>query len=212
MTLREVLDEVRFGNVGRLCIAVCGKYDFLEHFKKGQYWELECGNWHEGSRSQTTPEMPEEFMDAEVTQIECETNVADIYFNLGKLRKDNWNYTVVLVEEPDGYDAEKYWSEDNQWAPIVPIEWPYAIDRNLWYEIQKMDSNWFFIKMAIGTIGNIGFLTIREYTDEDFEEMSPLDAQVYRLAKQISLKINGVSEVMAMLQLAEMGSAFQKNL
>lgn len=212
MTLCEVLDEVRFGNVGRLCIAVCGEDDFLEHFKKGQYWELECGNWHEGSSSPTTPEIPEEFMDAEVTQIECETNVAGIYFNLGKLRYDNWNYTVILVEKPEDYDAEKYWSKDIHWDPITRIEWPYTIDRNLWYEIQKMDSNWMFVKLAIGIIGDIGFMTIREYTDEDFEEMDPLDARVYRLAQQISLKINEIDEVMSMLQLAEMGSAFQKNL
>lgn len=42
--------------------------------------------------------------------------------------------------------------------------------------------------------------------------MNPLDAQVYRLAQQISLKVNGIDEVMSTRQLAEMGSAFKKNL
>ena len=85
MTLCEFLDEVRCGNVGRLCIAVCGEEEYLDNFKEGMYWELESGNWHEGSSSPTTPEIPEEFMDAEVTQIECESDLVGIFFNLGKL-------------------------------------------------------------------------------------------------------------------------------
>ena len=42
--------------------------------------------------------------------------------------------------------------------------------------------------------------------------MNPLAAWVYHLAQQISLKVNGIDEVMSTRQLAEMGSTYQKNL
>lgn len=222
MTLREVLDEVRFGNVGRLCIAVCGKNDFLKHFKKGQYWELECGNWHDGSCSQTTPEMPEEFLDAEVTQIECATNVADIYFNLGKLRNDNWNYTVVLVEEPDGYDAKKYWTKENMNEPVKDINWPYNISKELWYEVQKAVPNTICRMLALSNLFHIGINTAAEMTDEQIDETKGSDNavlgfpqdEILRAVRAIAQTVKDcdMNAIMALYQLAGMGSAFNKEL
>lgn len=212
MTLREFLDEVRCGNVGRMCVAICGEDYFFDNFQEGMYWEFEDSNWHAGSASSSTPDLPEEILEAEVTQVECQPNVPEIFANLERLNHNNWNFTIVLVEEPEDFDAEEYWTEENLQEPIADVEWPYAINREFWYDLQKLEPNWVEFKVAVALVGSVGYLTLRDYTDEQFEEMSSLDAQVYRLAKKISLRVKGVDEVMAMLQLTEMGSAFRKDV
>ena len=212
MTLREFLDEVRCGNVGRMCVAICGEDYFFDNFQEGMYWVFEDSNWHAGSASSSTPDLPEEILEAEVTQVECQPNVPEIFANLEGLNHNNWNFTIVLVEEPEDFDAEEYWTEENLREPVPYVEWPYAINRKFWHDLQKLEPNWMIFKMAIGAVGNSGYLTLRDYTDKQFEEMSPMEEQVYRLAKKISWRVKGIDEVMALLQLAEMGSAFRKNV
>ena len=212
MTLREFLDEVRCGNVGHMCVAICGEDYFFDNFQEGMYWKFDDSNWHAGSASPSTPDLPEEILEAEVTQVECQPNASEMYANLDDLNHNNWNFTIVLVEEPEDFDAEEYWSEKNKNEPVAHIEWPYAINEEFWHDLQKLEPNWMIFKMAVGAVGNSGYLTLRDYTDEQFEEMSPLMAQVYRLAKKISLRVKGIDEVMAMLRLTEMGSAFRKDV
>ena len=65
MKLREFLDEVRFGNTARLCVAIKGDYDFLDNYEEGKYWELPAGNWEDGSNSEACPAIPEEIMDVQ---------------------------------------------------------------------------------------------------------------------------------------------------
>lgn len=212
MTLYEFLDDVRCGNVGRLCVAICGEDDYLDNFREGMYWELDEGNWHAGSASPATPDLPDEILEAEVTQVECHPNVSAIYAHLDDLNYDNWHYTVVLVEEPEDFDAEEYWTEENLQEPVRHVEWPYAINREFWYDLQELEPNWMIFKMAVGTVGNVGYLTLRNYTEKHFEEMEPLQAQVYRLARKISRRVDSIHEVMAMLMLTEMGSPFRRDV
>lgn len=212
MTLYEFLDDVRCGNVGRLCVAICGEDDYLDNFREGMYWELDEGNWERGSLSPATPDLPEEIMEAEVTQVECHPNVTELYAYLNNLNYVNRHFTVVLVEEPEGFNADEYWTEENLQEPISRVEWPYTINKEFWYDLQEMGPSWMAFKMAVGAVGNSGYLTLRDYTEEDFEEMEPLQEQVYRLAQKISWRVKGIDEVMALLQLTEMGSAFRKNV
>lgn len=210
MTLYEFLDDVRCGNVGRLCVAICGEDDYLDNFQTGMYWELDEGNWHAGSASPATPDIPDEILEAEVTQVECHPNVPDIYAHLNDLNYNNWHYTIVLVEEPEDFDAEEYWTEENLQEPISPVEWPYAINREFWHDLQELEPDWTIFTVAIRIVGEVGFWSLRNYTDEQFEEMPSLDARVYRLAQKISWRVKSIDEVMAMLQLTRMGSAFRK--
>ena len=216
MTLYEFLDDVRCGNVGRLCVAICREVDFLgdylENFRKGQYWELKESNWHAGSASPATPDLPEEILEAEVTQVECAPNIPEIYAHIDGLTHNNWNYTIVLVEEPEDFNAEEYWTEDKLHEPISRDVWLHAINKEKWYDIQNLEPNWMIFRMAVGIVGSVGYLSLRDYTDEQFAEMSPMNAQVYRLAKKISWRVKGIDEVMAMLQLTEMGSAFRRDV
>ena len=62
MTLRNFLDEVRYGNTARLCVAIKGDYDFLDNYEEGKYWELPAGNWENGSKSEACPAIPKEIM------------------------------------------------------------------------------------------------------------------------------------------------------
>ena len=71
MKLREVLDEVRFGNTAQLCVAIMGDYDFLDNYEEGKYWRLPAGNWEDGSESKACPAIPEEIMESEVRLLAC---------------------------------------------------------------------------------------------------------------------------------------------
>lgn len=210
MTLREFLDQVRFGAVGSLCIAICGEEEYLDNFEDGQYWELECGNWHDGSKSPTTPELPEELMDARVTQVECRSNPQHFYANIDRLGNDNHHYTVIMIEAPYGFDAEKYWTEDNMHESVF-CPWHYAISEKKWKEIQRMDSNWRLVSMAIASIPYFGLNQICEYEEEDFAEMDADDETILRLAQRIAQKIQHLNELCALLQLTGSFSAFLKN-
>lgn len=212
MTLYEFLDDVRCGNVGRLCVAICGEDDYLDNFQKGMYWALDEGNWHAGSASPATPDLPDEILEAEVTQLECHPNLPEIYAHLDNLNCDNWHYTVVLVEEPEDFDAEEYWTEENLQEPISPVAWPYAINRELWFDLQELEANWTIFSVAVGIVGMVGYLTLRDYTEEQLKAKDPLSEQVYRLAQKISWRVDSLNEVMAMMLLIKRGSPFRENV
>lgn len=215
MTLREFLDQVRFGNVSRLCIATAGKEDFLQNYEEGRYWELPSGNWADGSNSTIEPELPEEMMRAEVIEIDASPNLRDIYANLGRLGSQSRDTTVILVRAPGVFDEDAYWAEEETWEPTVSMdmhEWAYNISKEKWTAICKLESNWPVQQMAVYNLLDIGLETIKEYTEEDFENMDDDDAKILRLAREIALKIDNDKEALAVFELAGVGSAFAKRL
>ena len=124
MTLRDYLDEVRFGAVGHLCIAISGEDDYLENFEEGKYWELPAGNWEKGSKSTTKPLIPEGVLCAHVMQIECAPNVPKMYAKLGNIGSENYNYTVIVVAEPYDFDAEEYWTKEKNCGMKLRKQFP----------------------------------------------------------------------------------------
>ena len=213
MKLREFLDEVRFGNAARLCVAIKGDCDFLDNYEEGKYWELPAGNWEDGSNSEACPAIPDEIMEAEVDEIDASPNLQTVYRKLGSLHGSSLDTTVIMVKAWD-FDAESYWTEDK--LNEVPVgcaegyssEWPYAISTDLWEEIQGMERDWQKLNLAIYNIPFVGINTIQNYSEEDFNDMDARSSEILRLAQKIAMKVSGLNEVMALLQLTETGSAF----
>lgn len=213
MTLREFLDEVTFSNAARLCVAVKGEDDFLDNYEEGKYWELPAGNWENGSNSKACPVIPEVIMDAEVDEVSASPNLRFVYENLGELCGHSLDTTVILVDAWN-FDAESYWENNKlNTTPVKPVddygaEWPYAISTDLWEEIQNMESDWEKLNLAIYNIPFVGINTIKNYSEEDFENMDASSSEVLRLAQQIVMKVSGLKEVLALLQLTETGTTF----
>ena len=213
MTLREFFNEVNFGNAARLCVAVKGEDGFLDNYEEGKYWELPAGNWENGSNSKACPVIPDEIMEAEVAEVDATPNLRYVYKHLGELYGHSLDTTVILVDAWD-FDAESYW-EENELNPI-PVrcveeyntEWPYAISTDLWEEIQDMESDWEKLNLAIYNIPFVGINTIKNYSEKDFEDMDASSSEVLRLAQQIAMKVSGLNEVLALLQLTETGTTF----
>lgn len=215
MTLRELLDNVRFGNVSRLCVAVYSARDFLDNYNQGHYWELTCGNWDNGSASEAEPEIPSAIMDARVLEVDAAPNLRDIYAELGALGSKSRDTTVILVQQPTGFNASKYWAKEDSYEPAVQMdmhEWAYNITKEKWEEIQELTSSWPQLTMAIYNLIDTGVDTIQDYTDEDFEEMDDDDAELFRLTRDIAMKITDTKEVLALCALAGIGTAFTKRL
>lgn len=216
MKLREFLDEVRFGNTARLCVAIKGDYDFLDNYEEGKYWELPAGNWEDGSESEACPAIPEEIMEAEVDEIDASPNLRTVYGKLGEHYGTSLDTTVIMVNAW-GFDADSYWTEDNMnEVPVVnhkdySHEWPYAISSDLWEEIQDMETDWETLSLAIYNIPFIGIKAIKGYSEEDFEAMDERSSEIIRLAQNIVMKVSGLNEVMALLQLTETGTPFNRN-
>ena len=213
MKLREFLDEVRFGNTARLCVAIKGDYDLLDNYEEGKYWELPAGNWEDGSNSEACPVIPEEIMEAEVDEIDASPNLRTVYGKLGEHYGTSLDTTVIMVKAWN-FDADNYWNEDN--LNEVPVgcaegyssEWPYAISTDLWEEIQAMERDWQKLNLAIYNIPFVGINTIKNYSEEDFDDMDDRSSEILRLAQKIVMKLSGLNEVMALLQLNETGTAF----
>lgn len=223
MILRDLLDEVRFGNTSHLCVAIHGDDNFLANYDAGKYWELTCGNWHEGSSSEAAPTIPEVIMNSEVLEVDASPNLRDIYFNLGKLYGKSSDTTVILVEAPDEsvFDAEAYWSENDKNWPTVPMnedcfhEWAYNITKSKWDEILAMEDDNYKLSMAVGNIPYIGIDTLKKYPDEDIEALAkenPSNADILRLARDIARKISNLAEMAALLHLQGFDSAFKNHL
>lgn len=213
MKLREFLDEVRFGNTAQLCVAIMGDYDFLDNYEEGKYWKLPAGNWEDGSESEACPAIPEEIMESEVIEIDASPNLRTVYGKLGEHYGSSLDTTVIMVRNWN-FDSDSYWNEDN--LNEIPAgshegyshEWPYAISSDLWEEIQEMERDWQTLSLAIYNIPFIGIKAIMNYSEEDFESMDARSSEVLRLAQKIAMKVSGLNEVMALLQLTETGSAF----
>lgn len=216
MKLREFLDEVRFGNTARLCVAIKGDYDFLDNYEEGKYWELPAGNWEDGSESEACPAIPEEIMEAEVDEIDASPNLRTVYGKLGEHYGTSLDTTVIMVNAW-GFDADGYWTEDNMnEVPVVnhkdySHEWPYAISSDLWEEIQDMETDWETLSLAIYNIPFIGINAVKGYSEEDFEAMNERSSKIFRLAQNIVMKVSGLNEVMALLQLTKTGTPFNRN-
>ena len=112
MKLREVLDEVRFGNTAQLCVAIMGDYDFLDNYEEGKYWKLPAGNWEDGSESEACPAIPEEIMESEVIEIDASPNLRTVYGKLGEHYGSSLDTTVIMVRNWN-FDSDSYWNEDN---------------------------------------------------------------------------------------------------
>ena len=217
MILRDFLDEVRFGNVSRLCVAIIGEDGFLDNYEAGRYWELTCGNWADGSRSEAEPEIPAEIMNAQVAEVDASPNLRGIYAELGRLGTKSRDTTVILVRKPAAFNANKYWKDNDTWEPAVSMdmnmhEWAYNISIEKWEEIQKLENHWPTLNNAIYRLFDFGVDNIRNLTDEDLEGVDADVAQSYRLAQSIVNKLSSDKEILALFELAGMGSAFKKRL
>lgn len=49
---------------------------------------------------------------------------------------------------------------------------------------------------------------IKNYSEEDFEDMDARSSEVLRLAQKIAMKVSDLNEVLALLQLTEVGTTF----
>ena len=202
-----------FGNTAQLCVAIMGDYDFLDNYEEGKYWKLPAGNWEDGSESEACPAIPEEIMESEVIEIDASPNLRTVYGKLGEHYGSSLDTTVIMVRNWN-FDSDSYWNEDN--LNEIPAgshegyshEWPYAISSDLWEEIQEMERDWQTLSLAIYNIPFIGIKAIMNYSEEDFESMDARSSEVLRLAQKIAMKVSGLNEVMALLQLTETGSAF----
>ena len=208
MTLREFLDEVRFGAAGTLCVAICGEEEYLDNFEAGMYWHLSAGNWHEGSESPAKPEIPEEIMEAEVTQVETAPDVARLFYNLSYSMCNSYHFTVVLVEEPADFDSEEYWLGKIHGRPITKSDWVLSINEERWDELYEScpDS-----QMALKTILNSSIKMFREYTEEDFSKMDAAQAQAYRKAQKLAQKIVTYDDLLVTFYMTSLGELFRKN-
>ena len=222
MILRDFLDEVKFGAVGKLCIAICGEEWFLDNFEQGMYWELPAGNWDKGSESTTNPLIPEEVLFARVIDVECKQNIPQIYEKLGNLSGDNHQYTVIVVAKPYDFNADEYWTEENLNNPITAEDWPYNISKELWYEVQKAVPNTICRMLALSNLFHIGINTAIKMTDEQIDASKgsnnavlgvPQDA-ILRAVRAIAQTVKDcdMNAIMALYELAGMGSAFNKKL
>lgn len=227
MTLHDYLDNVRFGAVGHLCIAISGEDDYLENFEEGKYWELPAGNWEKGSESTTKPLIPEEVLCARVMQIECAPNVPKMYAKLGNMGSENYHHTVIVVAEPYDFDADAYWTAEKLHKPITYGAWPYNISRELWHEIQKAVPNVEYRMLALNNLLHIGINTSRNLTDDEIErhriDESKLDEnhfiairpdEILRATRAIAQKLEGcdLNAIMALYELEDMGYAFNKHM
>lgn len=227
MTLRDFLDEAKFGAAGHLCIAICGEDDYLDNFEQGMYWELPAGNWENGSESTTKPLMPEEILFARVIEVECAPDVPKMYEKVGRFGSENYHHTVIVVAEPYDFDAEAYWTEDKLHKPISYGDWPYNISRELWYEIQAAVPNVGYRMMALNNLLHIGINTSKNLTDEEIERHRIDDSQlgenqfitvrpdeILRATRTIAQKLDGcdLHAIMALYELEDMGYAFNKRM
>ena len=154
-------------------------------------------------------------MSAQVIEIDASPNLRDIYANLGRLGNQSRDTSVILVRAPGTFDEDAYWAEQDTWEPTVSMdmhEWAYNISKKKWTEISKLESRWPILQMAVYNLLDIGLDTIKEFTDEDFENMDDDDAIILRLAHEIALKIDNDKEALAVFELAGVGSAFTKRL
>lgn len=210
MILRDFLDEVRFGNVSRLCVAEYGNSGFLDNYDAGKYWELTCGNWENGSESEASPEIPEAIMEAEVREVCASPNLDAIYANLGNLGSDSRDTAVILVDAC--YSTDSYWTEDNMNPHPISDEWSYNISEAVWDEINDMEYNWGKLTYAIGNIPYYGIDNLKSLTEEDFKNCNPNDEEILRLSQKIASKISTIKELASLLELAGFGNAFNSRL
>ena len=216
MTLRNFLDDIRFGNVARLCVAVCGKNDFLENYEQGMYWELKAGNWDAGSASKATPIIPEDIMGAKVMEVDASPNLRAVYSNLGKLGQKSLDTTIVLVAAY-GFDAKTYWSENRLNKPPVMMdenyghEWAYHISQEKYEEIEEMD-DYSMVATAVGYLPYIGLEAIKNYSEDDFENMAEDEEHICRLAQKIAMKISNLKEMLSLIELMQGISAYKKRM
>ena len=213
MKLREFLDEVRFGNTARLCVAIKGDYDFLDNYEEGKYWELPAGNWEDGSESEACPAIPEEIMEAEVDEIDASPNLQTVYRKLGSLHGNSLDTTVIMVKAWD-FDAEAYWTEDKLNEPVADLdcvcgnEWVYHISREKYREIYGM-GDIRTVSTAVCCLPYIGIDAIKCYEEEDFAEMNEYEAEIYRMAQKIAPKIENLKEMLSLIQLFQEVNAFK---
>ena len=216
MKLREFLDEVRFGNTARLCVAIKGDYDFLDNYEEGMYWELPSGNWEDGSKSEAFPVIPEEIMDAEVIEIDASPNLQTVYGELGQLCNQSLDTTLIMVNAP-GFDEDSYWTDDklNDYMGCESCyghEWAYAISEDLWEHIQNLESDWGKLSMAVAHIVMFGLGTVKGYTEKDCKCMGTPYCEIMRQAKKIAMLLdNNINELLALCELLEIGSAFNRS-
>ena len=71
-----------------------------------------------------------------------------------------------------------------------------------------MERDWQKLNLAIYNIPFVGISTIKNYSEEDFDDMDDRSSEILRLAQKIAMKVSGLNEVLALLQLTGTGSTF----
>lgn len=207
MILRDFLDEVRFGAAGTLCVAIRGEEEYLDNFEAGMYWRLDAGNWHAGSESPASPEIPEDIMDAEVTQVESAPDVFGLFYNLSYSMCNSYDYTVVLVQKPADFDSEEYWSGKKWGHPVTKADWIFSVDEERWDELRKSCPDF---ENALKTIINTSIAMFQDYTEEDFAIMDDAQEQACRNAQKLARKITSYNDLMISIYMESLGELYKR--
>ena len=106
--------------------------------------------------------------------------------------------------------------------PVKDINWPYNISKDLWYEVQKAVPNTICLMLALSNLFRIGINTAAEMTDEQIDETKGSDNavlgfpqdEILRAVRAIAQTVKDcdMNAIMALYELAGMGSAFNKEL
>ena len=212
MRLRDFLDEVKFGNPSSLCVAIIDEEgDCASKFLKGQYWHLYEGNYMDGCDCASEPAIPKSILDAYVEEVNNYPN----YWNLRKLKGGNLNgesldAVVILVECPDDFDEEEYWTPDTLNNAFEDI-WPYNIRKDTYEEFKKKfkKTNYDLLRNALITIVFQGFVNYKNLTEEEIEA-SGSNAELFRLAHKITQIVDKPDDVLALLDIEGEVSEFSR--
>lgn len=201
MTLKEILDEVRFA-AGDICICVENDETSLEKYYEGKYFHIDS-NWDRGSRSWATPDIPEELMEHEVLQVWNLTNLEEVYGRINELQVSGMqNRVVIFVEEGYDFAQDSFWTEDNINDEINAEieEWPFSISKETFEKINELSSNPFMLRSAVKNLLSEGVQTVKCVTEEEIASLDDATAEFYRLMKRVVEITDDVDDIVSYCQ------------
>ena len=71
-------------------------------------------------------------------------------------------------------------------------EWAYHISQEKYEEIEEMD-DYSMVATAVGYLPYIGLEAIKNYSEDDFENMAEDEEHICRLAQKIAMKISNLT-------------------
>ena len=201
MTLKEILDEVRFA-AGDICICVENDETSLDKYYEGKYFHIDS-NWDRGSNSWATPDIPEELMEHEVLQVWNLTNLEEVYGRINKLQVSGMqNRVVIFVEEGYDFDQDSFWTEDNINDEISAEieEWPFSISKETFDKIEELSNNPFELSSAVKNLLYEGVQTVKCMTEEEIASLDDATAEFYRLMKRVVEITDDVDDIVSYCQ------------